>query len=79
MDLYRRDDPTKGWVIDGTVVLQGSERYFLERRFCSFLYERNTTVGILRWSGFPRQYGAGLKWCAAPVHIASLTPGSVLQ
>ncbi len=38
-------------------------------------------IGILekRWSGFPRQYEAGLKWCAAPVHIASLAPGSVLQ
>ena len=33
----------------------------------------------VRWSVFPRQNEAGLKWCAAPVHIASFTPGSVSQ
>jgi penicillin-binding protein 1A len=32
-----------------------------------------------RWSRFFRQYRAVLKWWAAPVHIASFTPGSVLQ
>ena len=32
-----------------------------------------------RWSRYPRQYRAGLKWWAALVHIAFLTVGSVLQ